>query len=184
MSTTYPDPLGRLSRPGLGGQSFKIRADSPAGIQFCRLSFRPLSRCSQTHSGEVDSSVTETQPSVGTRDLLGQAVHAPNRASDSHTKTGGVGTTSYETHSLAFKETLACPGSRGKAHSPAKVSPRSSAVVVGPKQCSERSTTTLQYVTPSSCLQMPQTKAVAHTWEITLQKASGPSQEVPCTYTL
>ena len=55
MPMTYPDPLGPLSRPGLGGQSFKVRADSPAGIQFCRLSFRPLSRSGQTHSGEVDS---------------------------------------------------------------------------------------------------------------------------------
>ena len=39
--------------------------------------------------GEVDSSVTENQPSVGARDLLSQAVDVPNRASDSHRKTGG-----------------------------------------------------------------------------------------------
>ena len=50
--------------------------------------------------------------------------------------------TSYETHSMAFKETLASPGSPRKAHSPAKISPCSSVVVVGPKQCSERSITT------------------------------------------
>ena len=125
--STHPDPLGPLSRPGLGGQPFKIRAGSPTGS---------LSRSSQTHPGEVDSSITD-QPSVGTRDLLCQAVHVPNRTSDSHRKTGGVGTTSYETHSMAFKETLACPGSPGKA---AKILTCSSALVVGSKQCSVRST--------------------------------------------
>ena len=64
MLITYPDPLGPLSRPGLGGQSFEIRADSPGGVQFCWLPFQPLSRSDQTHSGEEDSSATENQPSV------------------------------------------------------------------------------------------------------------------------
>ena len=130
-----------LARPGLGGQSFKIRTDPTAGIQLCRPPFRPLSRSVQTHSGEGDSLVTENQPSVGTRDLFCQAVHVPNRA-DSHRKTGSVGTASYETHSMAFKETLACLGSPGKARSPAKISSCSPEVVVGPKQCSKRSTVT------------------------------------------
>ena len=86
--------------------------------------------------------LSENQPSFGTGDLLGQVVHVPNRTSDSHRKANGVGTLAHEAYSMAFKEALACPRSPGKDHSPAKVSPSSSEVVVGPKQSSERSTFT------------------------------------------
>ena len=90
----------------------------------------------------MDSSVTENQPSFGTGDLLGQAVHVPNRTSDSHRKASGVETLVHEAYSMAFKEASGCPRSPGKDHSPVKVSPCSSEVVVGPKQGSERSTFT------------------------------------------
>ena len=142
MPTIYPDPLRPLSRTGLGGQSFKIRIGPSAGFQFRRLSLRSLSRSGQTHSGEMDSSISENQPSFETMDLLSQTVHVSNRSSDNHRKTGGVGTTSYETHSVAFKEILACLRSPGKGHSSAQVSAWLSALVVRSKQCSERSTTT------------------------------------------
>ena len=142
VPTTYPDPLGPVSGSRVGSQSVQVGTGSTTGFQLCRLSFRPLSRSGQTHSGEVDSSVTEDQPSFGTGDLLGQAVHVPNRTFNSHRKASGVGRLTHEAYSMAFKEALACPGSPGKDHSPAQVSPCSSEVVVGPKQGSERSTFT------------------------------------------
>ena len=142
LPTTYPDPLRPMSRSRVGSQSFKVRTGSTTGFQLCRLSFRPLSRSGQTHSGEVDSSVPKNQSSFGTGDLLGQAVHVPNRTFDSHRKASGIGTPAHEAYSMAFKEALACPRSPGKDHSPAKVSPCSSEVVVRPQQGSERSTFT------------------------------------------
>ena len=139
VPTTYPDPFGPMSQSRLGGQHVKVGTGSPTGVQLCRLSFRPLSRPGQAHTGEVDSSVSENQFSLGTRDLLGQAVHVPNWTSDSHRETGGVGTPSHATYSVAFKEALACPGNTREDNSPSKVSPCSSEVVVGPRQGSERS---------------------------------------------
>ena len=91
-----------------------------------------LSRSGQTHSGEVVSSVRENRPCFLTGDLFCQAVHVPDMAFDSHRKTSGFGMASYETHSMALKETLACPGSPGEVHSSAKISPFSPQVVVGP----------------------------------------------------
>ena len=95
-----------------------------------------------SQSGEVDGSVTENKPSLGTGDLLGQAIHVLNRTSKSHRKISGVGTFAHEAYPMAFKEALACQGGPGKGHSLTKVSPCSSEVVVGPKQSSERPTFT------------------------------------------
>ena len=131
-----------MSQSRLDSQHVKVGTGSPTGVQLCRLSFRPLSRPSPAHAGEVDSSVSENQFSLRTRDLLGQAVHVPNGASDSHRETGGFGTPSHATYSMAFKEALACPGNTREDNSPSKVSPCSSEVVVGPRQGSERSTFT------------------------------------------
>ena len=109
MPTTYADPLGPVSGSRVGSQSFQVGTGSTTGFQLCQLSFRPLSRSGQTHSGEMDSSVTEDLSSFGTGDLLGQAVHVPNRTSNSHRKASGVRTLTYEAYSMAFKEALACP---------------------------------------------------------------------------
>ena len=141
VPTTYPDPLGPMLQSRVGNQFFKVRTGSTTYFQLGRLSFRPLSRSGHTHSGEVDGSVTENKP-LGTGDLLGQAVHVPNRASNSHRKTSGVGTFAHEAYPMAFKEALACPRGPGKGHSLTKVSLCSSEVVVGPKQGSERPTFT------------------------------------------
>ena len=142
VSTSYPDPFGPVSQPRLGSQHVKVRTVSPTGVQLCRLPFRPLSRPGQTHAGEVDIPDSENQFPLGTGDLLSQAVHVPNWTSDSHGKTGGVGTPSHETYPVAFKEVLACPGNSREDDSPSKVSQCSLKVVVGPRQSSEGSTFT------------------------------------------
>ena len=74
-------------------------------------------------------------------------------SSDSHRETGGVGMPSQATYSEAFKESLACPGDSREDNSPAKVSPCSSEVVVGPRQSSERSTVTPNTARPPTVYQ-------------------------------
>ena len=49
----------------------------------------------------MDHPDTETKDPFGTEDLLNQAVHVPDRTFDSHRKTGGIGTASYETYPIA-----------------------------------------------------------------------------------
>ena len=142
VPTTYPEPFGPMSQSGLGSQHVKVGTGTLTGVQLCRLSFRPLSRPGQTHAGEVDNSVSENQISLGTRGLLGQAVHVPNWASDNHRKTSGIGTPSHAPYPVAFKEALACSRNSREDNSPTEVSPCSSEVVVGPRQRSERSTVT------------------------------------------
>ena len=142
VPTTYPDPFGPMLQSRLDSQHVIVGSGSPTGVQLCRLLFQPLSRPGQTLAGEVDNPASENQFSLETTDLLGQAVHVPNWASDSHRETGGVGTPSHATYSVAFKEALACPRNSREDNSPAKVSPCSSEVVVGPRQSSERSTIT------------------------------------------
>ena len=177
---TYPDPFGPMSQPGLGSQHVKVGTVSPTGVQLCRLPFRPLSRPVQTHAGEVDIPDSESQLPLGTRDLLSQAVHVPNWSSDSHGKTGGVGTPSHETYPMAFKEVLARPGNSREDDSPSKVSPCSPKVVVGPRQSSEGSTLTPITARPPAvyrCLK----RRPGRTLETSPPEASGPSQKETCT---
>ena len=142
VPTSYPDPLGPMSQPRLGGQHVKVGTVSPTGVQLCRLPFQPLSETGQTHTREVDIPDSEYQFPLGTRDLLSEAVHIPDLTSDSHGKTGGFGTSSHEAYPMAFKKVLAHPGDSRKDDSPSKVSPCSSQVVVGPRQGSKGSTFT------------------------------------------
>ena len=142
LPTAYPDPFGPMSHSRLGSQYVKVGAGSPVGVQLCRLSFGPLAGPGKTHAGEVDNSVSENQFSLGTTDLLSQAVHVPYWASDSHRETGGVRMPSHATHSVALEEALACPRKPREGNSSAQVSPCSSEVVVGSRQGSERSTLT------------------------------------------
>ena len=59
----------------------------------------------------MDHSDTETRVPSGTGDLLHQAIHVSDWTFDSHRKTSGIGTASYETHPMAR------PGALGETHS-------------------------------------------------------------------
>ena len=150
LPTSYADPFGPLPLSRLGSQHGQVRAGSPTNLQLRRLSFRPISGVSQTNSGQVEESISETQPSPGTGMLHSQAVHVFNRPSDSNRKTSSIGATAYEAHSMAPEKALACPGISGKGHSNSFISPCSSKVVVGPGQGALRSTLTPSSTRPST----------------------------------
>ena len=150
LPTSYPDPFGPLPLSRLGSQHGQVRAGSPTNLRLRRLSFRPISRVSQTNSGQVEESISEAQPSPGSGMLHGQAVHVFNRPSDSNRKTSSIGATTNEAHSVAPKKALACPGISGKGHPNSFISPCTSKVVVGPGQDALRSTLTPSSTRPST----------------------------------
>ena len=145
VPTSYPDPFGPLPLSGLGCQHGQIRADSPANPRLRRLSFRPISGVSQTHSGKVEESFPEAQSSPGAGILHSQAVHVSNWPSDGNRETGSLGAAAHETHSMAPEKALACPRISGEDHPNSFFSPCSSKMVVGSNQGALRST-----FTPSS----------------------------------
>ena len=150
LPTSYADPFGPLPLSRLGSQLGQVRAGSPTNLRLRRLSFRPISGFSQTNSGQVEESISETQPSPGTGMLYSQAAHVFNRPSDSNRKTSSIGATAYEAHSVAPKKALACPRISGKGHSNSPISPCTSKVVVGPGQGALRSTLTPSSARPST----------------------------------
>ena len=150
LPTSYADPFGPLPLSRLGSQLGQVRAGSPTNLRLRRLSFRPISGFSQTNSGQVEESISETQPSPGTGMLYSQAAHVFNRPSDSNRKTSSIGATAYEAHSVAPKKALACPRISGKGHSNSFISPCTSKVVVGPGQGALRSTLTPSSARPST----------------------------------
>ena len=145
VPTSYPDPFGPLPLSGLGCQHGQIRADSPANLRLHRLSFRPISGVSQTHSGKVEESFPETQSSPGATILQSQAIHVSNWPSDGNRETSSLGVAAHETHSMAPEKALACPRISGEDHPNSFFYLCSSKMVVGSNQGALRST-----FTPSS----------------------------------
>ena len=145
VPTSYPDPFGPLPLSGLGCQHGQIRTDSPANLRLRRLSFRPISGVSQTHSGKVEKSFPETQSSPGTKILHSQAIHVSNWPSDCNRETSSLGAAAHETRSMAPEKALACPRISGEDHPNSFFSPCSPKMVVGSNQGALRAT-----FTPSS----------------------------------
>ena len=109
-SPTYPDPLGPMSAVRLGGKYDQIRVGSQTGLQFCGLPVRPHHRSSSAHSGPVGNPSGEVEDHKEPPPVYGSSIHVLNRPPDGHRETSVCGSPSYEAHSVASKEKLACPG--------------------------------------------------------------------------
>ena len=140
LPTTYPDPLGPMSAVMLGSKYDQIRVSSQTGLQFCRLPVRPDHRPDSTHSGPVGNPSGEIEVHERPSPVYGSTIHVLDRPPDGHRETSVCRSPSYEAHSVASEETLACPGSPRESYSGPSVTPSSFGLVVGRSQCAERST--------------------------------------------
>ena len=139
MPTSYPDPLGPMPQVRVGIQYDQVGVGASAGLQLCRLLFRPLSGAGQTDPGEVDGSVPKDQRPPQSTGVFGPTVHVPYRTTNSHRETGSSRTTPHVPYPVASEEALACPGIIGKDYPSASVPSSTPEVVVEPKQCPKRS---------------------------------------------
>ena len=139
VPTSYPDPLGPMPQVRVGSQYDQVGVGASAGLQLCRLPFRPLSGVGQTDPGEVDGSVPKDQQPPQSTGVSGPTVHVPYRTANSHRETGSSRATSHAPYPVASEEALACPGVIGKDYPSASVPSSTPEVVVEPKQCPKRS---------------------------------------------
>ena len=142
VPTSYPDPLGPMPQVRVGSQYDQVGVGASAGIQLCRLPFRPLSRAGQTDPGEVDSSVPKDQRPPQSTGVFGQTVHVPYRATNSHREAGSSRTAPHAPYAVASEEALACPGIIREDYSSSTVPSSTPEVVVEPRQCPKRPTFT------------------------------------------
>ena len=142
VPTSYPDPLGPMPQVRVGSQYDQVGVGASAGIQLCRLPFRPLSRSRQTDPGEVDSSVPKDQRPPQSTGVFGQTVHVPYRATNSHREAGSSRSAPHAPYPVASEEALACPGIIREDYSSTTVPSSTPEVVVEPRQCPKRPTFT------------------------------------------
>ena len=112
---------------------------SQTGLQFCGLPVRPDHRSSSAHSRPVGNPSGEVEDHKKPSPVYGLSIHVLNRPPDGHQETSVCGLPSYEAHSVASKEKLACPGNPRESDSSPSVTPPSFGLVVGRNQCTERS---------------------------------------------
>ena len=142
VPTSYLDPLGPMPQVRVGSQYDQVGVGASAGIQLCRLPFRPLSGAGQTDPGEVDGSVPKDQRPPQSTGVFGPTVHVPYRTTNSHRETGSSRTAPHAPYPVASEEALACSGIIRKDYSSASVPSSTPEVVVAPRQRPERSTST------------------------------------------
>ena len=142
VPTSYPDPLGPVPQVRVGSQFNQVGVGTSADIQLRRLPFRPLSGAGQTDPGEVDGSVPKDQRPPQSTGVFGQTVHVPYRATNSHRETGSSRSAPHAPYPVASEEALACAGIIRENHSSSSVPSSTPEVVVGPRQCPKRSTST------------------------------------------
>ena len=140
LPTTYPDPLGPVPGPRVGGKHGEIGAYASTGVQFCRLPVRSSVGSSFAHSGQMDHSSTETTVHQRQGQLFSPTVHVPNRAPYCHRETGMGRPPSHETGSVAPETTLACAREPGKDYSNSSLSPSTPGLVVRREQCPQGAT--------------------------------------------
>ena len=140
LPTTYPDPLGPMSTVRVDCKHDQVRISPQTGLRFRRLPLRPDHRSGSTHSGPVASPSGETEVHKGLSQVYGSPVHVPYRSLDGNREAGLSRSTAYEAHPVASKAELAYSGSLGKGYSGPSISIPPSRLVVGRKQCAERST--------------------------------------------
>ena len=100
-----------MPRSGLGSELNQVGSDSPKSVQLCRISVRLLLRSGETHLREVGLPDSENKDPHGPGKLISQDIHI--RYVDWYfftatEKVGRFGTSSYEAHSMATEESLAC----------------------------------------------------------------------------
>ena len=140
LPTTYPDPLGPMSRIRLGSKYDQVRVSSHTGLQFCRLPVRPDLRSGITHSGPLAGPSREAEVHKEPSQVYSPSVHVSHRSLDSHGEAGLSRSTSYETLAMPPQEELACSRSFRKGYPSPSITTPSLGLVVGREQCSERST--------------------------------------------
>ena len=139
-----------MPRSGLAGKHSEVGAGSSTSLQLRRLPVRPGIRSGFTHPGPVSQSHGEGPFHQGQGLLHSPTIHVPDRTSNGDGKTSLVRSPSYETHSVAPEEALACAGGAGESNSGSQVSPSSLRLVVGRDQCTQRPKLTSSAARPSS----------------------------------
>ena len=61
---TYPDPLGPMLQPRVGGKHAEIRTGTSTGFQFRRLPVRPVDRSGFTYSREMAGTTAKVTGTV------------------------------------------------------------------------------------------------------------------------
>ena len=120
----------------------EIRAGTQASFQFLRLPVRLEERQGQTHHRTLADLTKQNTGDFIKPTMLGPESNVPDQTTNCHRKAGTFGQVTYETHTVASQEQLEGTRNVGEKHSHSKITPPTSRVVAGGKQCYHRSTST------------------------------------------
>ena len=131
-----------LQGVGVAGKRGQIRAGTQTSFQLRRLPVRLEGRQGQTHHRTLADPTKQNTGDLIKPNLSGPETNVPDRSVNCDREAGTFGQTTHETHTVASQEQL--EGSRipGEDNSHSKVTPPTSEMVAGGRQCCYRSTFT------------------------------------------
>ena len=142
LSPTNTNPSNPLTRIGLASERGKIRAGTQTSFQFCRLPVRLERGQGQTHHRTLADPTNQDTGDHSQSSVSSAEYNVPDRTTDCHRETSTLGQVTYETHTVASQKQLESARNTGEDHPHSKVTPLTSRMVAGGKQCYHRSTLT------------------------------------------
>ena len=134
LSPAYTDPTKNVPTSRLAGECRKVGAETQADFQLRRLPIPPPVRSGSTDTGPVAKPSGQNTGSDLPTGLFGKGIYVPDRATDSHRKTGSPGQTTHEAHSMASQKQLENTGIPGKMDPSTQIATSSFAMVAERRQ--------------------------------------------------
>ena len=142
LSPAYTDLSSPLSKIGLASEQRKVRDGTQPNFQFRRLLVRLEGGQGQTHTRVLADPTDKNKGTHIQSSMPGPEINVPHRVTVCHRETSTLGPFTHETHTVAPQKQLEGPRDNGKGHSHPKVTPSTSEMVAGGKQCYHRLTIT------------------------------------------
>ena len=142
LSATHTNFGSSLSRIGLASEQGKIRAGTHTGLQLCRLPVQSEKRQGLPKPRTLANLTDKDMGHYVKSSVSGPAINVLDWFTDCHRKTSTSGPFTYETHTVASQKQLESTRDTGKDYPHSQITPPTSKMVAGGKQCYHRSTIT------------------------------------------
>ena len=142
LSSTNTNLSNTLQGPGMASKQREIRTGTQTDFQFRRLPVRLERGQGQTHPRTLAESTGQDTGDISLSSVSGPEFHVPDRFTNCHRKTSSYGQITHETHTVAPQKQLENPRNFGEDHPHSKITPPTSEMVAGGRQCYHRSTLT------------------------------------------
>ena len=142
LSPAYTNLSNSLSGVGLACEQRQIRTGAQTGFQLCKLPVQSNGGQGQTHPRVLPDPTGKNKRPLAQSGVSSPETNVPNRVTDSYREASAPRPVTHETHTVVSQKQLEGTRDTRKGDPHSKVTPSTSEMVAGGRQCAHRSTIT------------------------------------------